>query len=184
MTTAHPLGATLRRMLLIAACGLLVAGCGESHGDLRAWIDQVKAGPKPKVEALPQMPRYEKFTYQAAHLRDPFADVLRRVPVSPAPAAVESGPRPDASRPREPLEGFPLDALRMVGTLARDGSTYALVRAPDRTVTRISVGDRLGQNHGKVQHIGDAEIHLVELVETSQGNWVEREAALVLAEQQ
>lgn len=174
--------AALRRLLRVAGCSLLVAGCGEDHGDLHTWIAEVKAGPKPVVKPLPEMPRYDTFTYQASHLRDPFADALRRAPTSEAPAVVESGPRPDLSRPREPLEGYPLDALRMVGTLARDEAAYALVRAPDRTVTRIGVGDRLGQNHGKVQHIGETEIRLIELVETRQGNWVEREAALALDE--
>jgi len=126
------------------------------------------------------MKPYEPFQYAAISLTDPFAPGNLR-PLSAA--AGSNGPRPDMNRRKEALEDYPLDALKMVGTLAhKKNRRWAVVQAPDGSVHRAQVGNFLGQNFGKVVKITDEKIDLVELISGSSGEWIEREASLATAE--
>jgi type IV pilus assembly protein PilP len=61
------------RALLCMGLGLLLAGCGgESHQDLRAWMQEQGKGVKGKLDPLPQVKPYEPFAYNAFDLPDPF----------------------------------------------------------------------------------------------------------------
>ncbi len=88
---------------------------------------------------------------------------------------------PDAARPKEPLEAYPLESLKMVGTLSQKGVTYALVRA-DSSVYRVKIGNYLGQNFGVITGITDNLINLKELVQDASGDWTERKIALQIIE--
>ena len=170
-------------LLLAAGLGLLLAGCSErGMEDLEAYVAEVQARPGGRVEPIPEIRPFETFTYQAAGRRSPF-EPWRRAAVSIAELAGRgAGPRPDPSRLKEPLEAFPLDKLKMVGTLAQGGRRWALVRAPDGLVYRVGVGNHLGQHHGRITHIGEERIELVELVPDGVGGWRQRKAKLQLAE--
>jgi len=158
---------------------LLLAGCGsDSLEDLRAYTREAHADRKPRIEPLPEIRPQEVFAYNPDGLADPFAQQNLR----PKLAKGGGGPRPDTNRRKEPLEEFPLDALKMVGTLTRGKDTWAVIQAPDGTVHRSKVGDHLGQNFGMVTKITDEKIDLIELVQGSSGDWVEREANLALTE--
>jgi type IV pilus assembly protein PilP len=87
------------------------------------------------------------------------------------------------NRRKEALEAYPIDALRMVGTLARGGSLWALIQAPDQTISRVSVGNYLGENYGRVTDIGDNRVNLVEIIPNGTGGWIERPAAVEIVEQ-
>jgi type IV pilus assembly protein PilP len=58
----------------------------------------------------------------------------------------------------------------------------ALVRAPDRTVYRVHLGQYLGQNDGRVVNIDNGGMDLVELVQDGANGWTEQPASLLLAE--
>ncbi|MEJ2159987.1 MAG: pilus assembly protein PilP [Chromatiales bacterium] len=103
-------------------------------------------------------------------------------PYRPGADQPGGGPRPDASRPKDFLERYPLDTLRMVGSIAREGSLYGLVQDPDGLIHRILPGNYLGQNDGRVTDISDGEIALVEIVPDGVGGYVERPAGLALSE--
>src|SRR5512139_1029393 len=118
------------RYVALAALALSVAGCGGGNDDLDEYINQVKARPGGRIEPLPQIKPYEMFTYEAQTLRSPF------MPDSPKGRAA-TGPRPEANRPKEYLEQFPLDTLKMVGTLERDHTRYALLQTQDGLVHRV-----------------------------------------------
>jgi type IV pilus assembly protein PilP len=94
---------------------------------------------------------------------------------------VESGLSPDFNRRKEELELYPLDSLRMVGTLEQEGVTWGLVQTKDGTIHRVASGNYMGQNHGRVVHIAEDQIKLVELVKIG-SNYQEQEAALALGE--
>jgi len=166
--------------LRLAACGIaaiLVAACGgESHQDLRAWMQEQGKGVRGKLDPLPQVRPYEPFTYNAFDLADPFK------PRKIEPVKGGSKLAPDLNRRKEPLEAFPLEQLKMVGTLAQGKDTYALVRA-DKTLYRVKKGNYMGQNFGLITDVTDNEIKLKEIVQDSAGDWAERQSVLPLLEE-
>jgi type IV pilus assembly protein PilP len=90
--------------------------------------------------------------------------------------------RPDESRPREFLEQFTFDSLAMVGTLARGGTDWALVRDPDGGIHRVRLGNYLGRNHGKIVELTETYIGVVEIVtDGTTDGWVERPRTIELS---
>lgn len=171
------------RVALFGLLCLSVAGCGRSHSDLYAWMDEVKATEKVSIDPLPVLKPYEPFVYARDGLKDPFLDTLEEQRTNVAVGG-EEGPRPDLNRRKEALEAYPLDALRMVGTLARGGSVWALIQAPDQTISRIGVGNYLGENYGRVTQVGATDVQLMELIPNGTGGWMERQASVAIVEQQ
>jgi type IV pilus assembly protein PilP len=98
---------------------------------------------------------------------------------STSPDAVDG---PDPNRVREPLEQFPLDTLRMVGSLANRNMSFALVQTNDGLVHRVRVGEHMGQNYGRIVAISDSEIQLVEIIADGLGGYLERPAAIALTD--
>ena len=122
---------TTKRIALVAAVLAALAGCADDTDELRAKIAEVKSRPGGRIEPLPEVKPYETFAYAAQNERSPFE---AGVPASVnAPGAL----RPDANRPREFLEQFSLDTLRMVGTLRLGGRNYGLVQTNDGLVHRV-----------------------------------------------
>ena len=70
----------------------------------------------------------------------------------------------------------------MVGTIKLANRTYALIKAPDNVIHRISTGDHMGQNYGKVTKVNEAEIEMMEIIPDGFGGWMNRPARLSLAE--
>ncbi|MFO1395840.1 MAG: pilus assembly protein PilP [Burkholderiales bacterium] len=160
-------------LALVAA--LLVAGCGgESHQDLRTWMAEQGKGARGKLDPLPQIKPYDPFAYNAFDLPDPFK------PRKIEPTKGASKLAPDLTRRREPLEAYPLEDLKMVGTLEKNKTVYALVRTRDGDVYQVKAGSYLGQNYGVVTTIGEGEIKLKELIQDGAGDWTERSSTLQL----
>jgi type IV pilus assembly protein PilP len=171
------------RFVWLLSLTALVTACGGGETqDLREYTEQVRARQNTRVEPLPEFKPYETFLYQASELRSPFHPGNGGAPEDILAESSDNGVRPDSNRPREALEAFPLDSLRMVGTLDQDGESWALVRANDGTIHRVQPGNHLGQNHGRIVNITEYEIELVEIVPDGLGGWMERQASLALSE--
>lgn len=162
----------LTRFALTLLAFALLVGCGRSTADLDIWVAEVKARPAPPLDPLSPLRTFPTVEYTADGLRDPFT-----APINHRDAA---GPRPDPNRRKEALEAFPLDALRMVGTIGTGPGTVALLLAPDRVTYRVRVNNYLGQSDGRVTSVSAERIELVELVADGAGGWIERQASLVL----
>jgi type IV pilus assembly protein PilP len=161
----------------IAVCGLL-AGCGSAGtADLAQWVKDERKSVKPRIDPLPEVRTHESFIYTAETLSDPFA-AFNLKPQGPS----AGGPRPNPYRPRDPLEEYPLDALKMVGTLTRANQSWAVIQAPDGGVHRAKIGDHMGQNFGRIKRITESRVDLVELIQNPLGEWIEREANLAIIE--
>lgn len=167
----RPLTASLAAAIAMLSAGLL-AGCTSSDTDLNNFIRQVKAEPGGRVEPLPEVKPYEAFTYADQKLRSPFVAAL----------STGNSVRPDNTRPREYLEQYSLDTLKMVGTLNMGGSHYGLVLAGDGRVHRVVIGNHMGQNDGTITQIAPSKISLTEIVPDGLGGYVERPAALALSQ--
>lgn len=162
------------RTLVVGVLALAAAGCG-GNNDLDEYINKVKAQPGGRIDPLPQVKPYETFAYEAQTLRSPF------VPDSPRGRAA-AGPRPEANRPKEYLEQFPLDTLKMVGTLQRNNVRYALLQTQDGLVHRVVPGNYVGQNDGRVVAVTDGEVQVEELVPDGIGGFYKRSAAIGLTD--
>lgn len=162
---------TIRFAIPLLALGLL-AGCGRSSADLEAWVAEVKARPAPPLDALPPLRTFPAIEYTADTLRDPFS--------APVGNRESAGPRPDPNRRKEALEAFPLDALRMVGTIGNGPGMMALILAPDKVTYRVRLDNYVGQSDGRVTSVGAERIELLELVSDGAGGWLERQASLAL----
>ena len=160
---------TLAMLLGLAACS--------GQGGLHDWVAQVKARKGAPLPPLPVVKTFETFLYQDQDKRDPF---------EPAPPQANvnnmAGPHPDQNRPREPLEAFPLDSLKMVGTIGTKGSIEALIKDPQGVIHQVHVGDYMGQNYGHVTQVTSGDVGLVELVPNGSGGWMERDASVALGD--
>jgi len=174
-----------KTILAVSFCivaGGLTACSGNNREDLRSYVEEVKARQHSKIEPLPEFAPYETHLYSASNARDPFTAPAYSAPRSQVARGSGTGIAPDFKRSREPLESDPLDSLRMVGTLERNGNSWALVRMSDSTIHRVKPGNYMGQNYGKIIQITESEVELTEIVPDGLGGWMERQAALALSE--
>jgi type IV pilus assembly protein PilP len=164
------------RVALAATVLAALAGCSDGLDELRAQVAAVKSAPGKGIEPLPEVKPYETFEYAAADQRAPFEPGL------PASVNNPNSVRPDTNRPREFLEQFSLDTLRMVGTVNLKGRLYGLVQTRDGLVHRVLPGNHLGQSDGRITSIEEAKISVNEIVPDGMGGFIERPAALALSE--
>ncbi len=157
--------------MLLTACG------GEPYEDLKQFVKASDNLPRGRIEALPEVKPYEPVAYNAFDLSDPFRP--RKVEQSKG----AGGLAPDTNRRKEALEAYPLDNLRMVGTLEQGRGIFALVRTPENTLYRVSQGNYLGQNFGFITQITDSSVTLKEIVQDGTGDWSERVSTLQLLEE-
>lgn len=165
------------KFVAIAAMALLaLAGCSTEMQELQAKVKEIKERPGERIEPLPEIRPYEAFAYSASALRSPF------VPSAPARSDLAAGIRPDVKRPREFLEQFPLDTMRMVGTLQLHSRNFGLVQGKDGLVHRVLPGNFMGQNDGRIVGITSTKISIIEIIPDGLGGYIERPAALALTE--
>jgi type IV pilus assembly protein PilP len=158
------------------AAALLLASCSSEMDEIKQFVKESEKSLPRKIEPLPAVKPFEPFTYEGFDLPDPFKP--RKI------ASKEGGGggvAPDLNRRKEPLEAYPLEQLKMVGTLEQGKETFAIVRA-DKTLYRVKKGNYMGQNFGLITDISDAEIKLKEIVQDSAGDWAERQSVLPLLE--
>ena len=167
------------RWVALGLAAASLSACGGANDDLRAYIDEVKARPGGRIEPLPPLEPAPTFAYEAGARRSPFMPDEPQRRVGTDPNAVDG---PDRNRPREFLEQFPLDTLRMVGTLADRRASFGLVQTSDGLVHRVAVGHHMGQNYGRIVAISDSEIQLVEIISDGLGGYLERPAAIGLSD--
>ena len=174
----------MQRLKLIPLFGFttLLTACGGDMSDLDAFIDETKQAHHGKVAPLPEFPPYRTFNYESANLRDPFRPQTDLSTLPLTDDAEYAGPRPETTRRREPLESYPVDALKMVGLLEQATQTWGLVKDPDGTIHRVQPGNYAGQNHGKITVVSETRIDIVELVPDGLSGWVNREAQLAMTE--
>ena len=140
-------GAIITFSLLLAACD-----GNEPFKDLSDYIAGLKGKDTPaqseeKVSPV-TAPAPSSIQYQSKALRSPF-EVREITNVKSSVAA-------------NPLQAYPLDMLRFVGTVTQNGDTVAFITAPDSRIYQIKVGDVIGDRQGKVVTIDADRISLIE----------------------
>ena len=185
----------MSRQWLLAVSGataLLLFGCDRNMTDLESYVAEVTARQSSDIEPAPKINPYIGFDYDASGRRDPFTpptgiasrEVTRNEPkVDNKPRAINelelTDDRPDEDRERGDLEYMPLDAIRIVGIVQWEGKPWAMVRSSEPYVYRVTVGDYLGQNYGKIIDISPRGVQLRELIRDGFGAWRLRVATIV-----
>lgn len=162
----------------LCASLLLLSGCNDSIGDLDQFFAEERAKPAAPIEPIPEVKPYLRYAYPV-HEKDPFNAAM----MAPDPGqreVIDNGISVDTTRVPEFLEGYPLDSLRMVGTVFKDKTLWALVRIPDGAVQSVKAGNYLGQNYGKIVSISDVKLELKETVSNGLGGYKEKETSIAL----
>jgi type IV pilus assembly protein PilP len=173
----------LSKQIPLLLCLALVACADSEKEDLQKWMGEQLASTKPRVESIAAPKPYTPKPYTQEALTEPFsnqklAQALKR---DSSQATANVGlVTPELSRRKEALEGYPLDAMAMVGSLLQAQPT-ALVQV-EKLLYQVKVGNYLGQNYGKVTKITESEVALREIVQDSAGEWIERQSSLQLLE--
>ena len=170
----------IRNSLVMLLAALVIVACARGTDDLERWVADVRQQPPEPIEPIEPIRPAEVVAYDAEGLRDPFRARTRR---DDADVEGEAGIRPDPDRRQEYLEDFPLDTLDMVGSIELDGVLYALIRDNENVVHRVTEGNYMGQNYGRILEVQPNRVELRELVQDGRGGWSERRTRVALAEQ-
>jgi type IV pilus assembly protein PilP len=166
------------KRLLIPIAVTVLGGCSSEIDELKQFVRDSEKGLPRRIEPLPAVKPFEPFAYEGFDLPDPFKPRKLSAPKEGSGGGIA----PDLNRRKEPLEAFPLEQLKMVGTLSQGNENYALVRA-DKTLYRVKKGNYMGQNFGLITDVNESEIKLKEIVQDSAGDWAERQSVLPLLEE-
>ncbi|MGB8408601.1 MAG: pilus assembly protein PilP [Gallionella sp.] len=166
------------RLIYLVLAALMLAGCGgEEYQDLRDFVKNSGADMRGKIEPPPEVKPYEYFAYNnEKNLPNPF---------KPRKQDLRGGGggginQPDLDRPKEALEEFPLESLKMVGYLYQNNVGWAIIRATDNKLYRVKAGNHLGLNFGLIKEVTETSVIIKELVQDSSGDWSERDSSLQL----
>jgi len=172
MIPRHDPPARARWHLYRFALVVVLAGCDDANlDDLRAFVELAPADTVPQA-AVVDDPRATA-AESTVIARNPFERASRSA------AGVAQANGPDPTRTPEPLEQHPLGRLQMVGTLAGRGALYALVRDPNGQTHRVTTGDHLGRDNGRIVAVHGDRVELVELVTDGTG-WRRRPRSLAM----
>lgn len=169
---------------MLSALLATLAGCGDGGiQEVKQWMDETRRSSKVVVPKIPEPKKFTPFSYGGKNSVDPYDPTKLAVALAKFKAsnATGTGIKPNLDRRREPLEAYPLDSIRMVGTLQKPGLTYALLQV-DKAVFQVKVGNYIGQNMGMVTNISEEKVELKEIIQDASGEWVERKATLELQE--
>ncbi|QMT59647.1 pilus assembly protein PilP [Legionella sp. PC997] len=166
----------IRRKLGISSIfflSLLLVACSNSNDDLVRYIHDVKLRKTRDIEPIPSFAPLPTFKFpDNSNRRNPF------MPTTQKKTEVDVN-APDKNRPKEPLEAYPLDALKFVGTLTQGNEIWALIKLPNKDITHVRVGNYMGQNYGRIVSIKNGAIELLETTQTS-GKWEKHTTTLEL----
>ncbi len=164
------------KVIAIIFLSLLATACQQAEKEnLAQFVENSNNMKAKEIEPLPNIKPVEPYAYSAQGFSDPF-NVENLKPKRVVSARSDGGP--DTNRRREPLENYPLDSLKMVGTLFRADEQRAIIQTPEGAVQTVVAGNYLGQNYGKIISIDENEIVVEEQVLNSAGTWVGRDASI------
>ena len=175
-----------RKLMACVISLILLVGCSneDDFSDLNQYISEIKVRPKGTIKPLPEIKVVEPYIFKPEDLRDPFKPIKpTEIIDNGAGTSTGSGIRPDTTRRKEELEAFPLETLKMIGTVEMKANLWGLIKSADGTVYRVQVGNYMGQNYGKIIRISADKIELMEIVPDKPGTWREQQMSVTLAEE-
>ncbi|SKA22644.1 type IV pilus assembly protein PilP [Oceanospirillum multiglobuliferum] len=165
----------LSALVVIGLSLLALSACSPQHSldELRNKLEQIKNRPSGNIEALPLAPKYQPESYTASALRNPFQ---LNFTTEANHQQKGSQQKPDLSRQKTELELLPLESFSMVGTIqfADEKEASALIQDAQGKVYKVTIGQHLGQDFGKILNVTSQAILLEEIVQDELGGWIKR----------
>ncbi len=172
---------TSSRLVVAALAGALLAACSGEQEELSQWMEQQRREVKPNITPLSPPKKFNPQAYSSITGVEPFSNQKLAVALKQEARQPNSLLAAEINRRKQPLEAYPLDSMTMVGSVVRDGRSFALLRV-DNLIYQVKLGDYLGQNYGKILKISETDVGLREIVQDAAGEWIERVTALQLQE--
>jgi type IV pilus assembly protein PilP len=152
---------------------IALAACKElPQEDINNWISANQKNITSRKISLEEQEIAQVFVYQANDRIDPF-DIKKIALLSTDHPSAGSNISPDVQRTRETLEQYPIDSLRMVGTLRKTGKIIALIQV-EKVIYQVYVGSYLGQDMGRVIKISEDAMQVEETTQDAGGEWRKR----------
>lgn len=170
------------RIFSIFTSVVVLSGCNTTEGltDLEQFTKEAYKASQPEITPLPEVKPYERYEYASVDKVDPF----NKENLAPETEQQdETGDGPDTLRRKQPLEKYPLDGIKMVGTMEKADARWVVLTAPDNVTYHARIGDFLGLNYGQIQTIDEDKVEIIETIKNPVGKWIKREAVLEVAEQ-
>jgi type IV pilus assembly protein PilP len=164
-----------------ALVALMLSACGAGVDEIQSWMEQQRREVKPGVPPLSPPKRFEPQPYSGLQAVEPFSNQKLEAALKQENRQQSALLASEQNRRKEPLEAYPLDTVRMVGSVQKQGRPMALLRV-DKLLYQVKVGDHLGQNYGRITKIDETQLVLREIVQDAAGEWVERTTNLQLQE--
>ena len=76
------------------------------------------------------------------------------------------------------LERFNITSLKMVGLFQQKAESWALIEDPEGGVHRVQPGDYLGMDNGRIKHINNLSVEILEIVSNGATGWLPRPRTL------
>ena len=168
-------------VILVLALAAVLSACTGDLEELQQWTEAKRREAKPSVPKLLPPKKFDPEPYTSGQAVDPFSNQKLTVALKQEVRQMNPLLASELNRRKEPLEAYPLDSMSMVGSFAKGGAPFALLRV-DALLYQVKVGDYLGQNYGRITKIGETDLSLREVVQDAAGEWTERISTLQLQE--
>ncbi len=89
---------------------------------------------------------------------------------------------PDINHIKENLENYPLNTLKVIGTLLYQTELWALIKTSDNMIYRVKKNDYIGTNNGKILLVTLKQITIQELFQDQSGAWHPQQTSMTLNE--
>jgi len=172
---------SLLKTFLMFSIPVSLVACGNQNEDIQEWIDIQAKEARPNVKPILPPAKFEPEPYSGATGAEPFAAGKMVAGTKLDPRGSGAILASEMQRRKQPLEAYPLDSMKMVGTVVREGQSHGLLKV-ENLLHYVKVGDYLGQNFGKIMKISETAIELREIVQDASGEWIERNGTLQLQE--
>jgi len=170
----------MKKLFTTLSAAALLSGCGANIDDLVAYTEQVKANTQVSIDDYPEFKALPSVDYSSANMRSPFVR-SRNEQIAKARVERANCLQPSLNRSKQALESFGLDGLQMAGVFSSNGRKYALVKANDGSLHKVTAGSYIGLFHGRVTAIKNSEILIQEMLPDGAGCWKSKQATLTMS---
>ncbi|XXQ68794.1 pilus assembly protein PilP [Neisseriaceae bacterium B1] len=161
------------KVKLLALSSLIaLSACSEEHSDLQSWMQEQRNSAKSQIKPAEKPVPMEHVVYVTPQLSSPHAFSSSKMR-----SAAQNANAPDMSRAKELLENYSLENLKFVGSIGTPNNRSGLVEV-DGHIYTVRVGNHIGQNYGRISKITADGLEIIEVVEDTDGRWVNRPTTL------